>query len=379
MRIAQVSPLYERTPPRLYGGTERVVSYLTEELVRQGHQVTLFASGDSATRAELVSPCERSLRLDPDCRDPLAYHIIMLDQLYRRASDFDVIHFHIDYLHFAISAKHPTPQLTTLHGRLDLPELPYVYRHFCQMPLISISDAQRRPISWANWRATVFHGLPKDLYSFQSEAGKYLVFLGRISPEKRVDRAIEVAKRTGMPIRIAAKVDRADIDYFKAVIEPLLDHSLVEFVGEISESEKQELLGNAFALLFLIDWPEPFGLAMIEAMACGTPVIAFRHGSVSEIVEEGTSGVIVESVEQAVEAVGRVGTLNRAACRAAFDRRFTGAQMARNYLAQYNRLQSDSVHAPKEIDLRMPPQAASCSAHQTHSRLTVLEARDGNA
>jgi glycosyltransferase involved in cell wall biosynthesis len=379
VRIAQVSPLYERTPPRLYGGTERVVSYLTEELVRQGHQVTLFASGDSATRAELIWPCERALRLDPDCRDPLAYHIIMLDQVYSRAADFDVIHFHIDYLHFAISAKHHTPQLTTLHGRLDLPELRHVYRHFREMPLISISEAQRRPMGWANWRATVFHGLPKDLYSFQGQAGKYLVFLGRISPEKRVDRAIEVAKRAGIPIRIAAKVDRVDGDYFKSEIEPLLDHPLVEFVGEVGESEKQELLGDAYALLFLIDWPEPFGLAMIEAMACGTPVIAFRHGSVPEIIEEGNSGFVVDSVDQAVEAVGRVGTLSRAACRAAFDRRFTVAQMARNYLAQYKRLQTDSVPAAREIDLRVPSQAVSCSTHQTQSLLTVLKTRDGNA
>lgn len=339
MRIAQVSPLYESTPPRLYGGTERVVSYLTEELVRQGHQITLFASGDSITAAELISPCERALRLDPDCRDPLAYHMIMLDQVYRRASDFEVIHFHIDYLHFVSSSRLKSPHLTTLHGRLDLPELRCVYRQFADEPLVSISDAQRRPIPWANWRATVFHGLP-DLYSVQPEPGRYLVFIGRISPEKRVDRAIEAAKRAGLTLRIAAKVDNADIEYFESRIKPLLDDPLIEFVGEVAENEKQKLLGEAYAMLFLIDWPEPFGLAIIEAMACGTPVIAFGNGSVPEIIEPGVNGFIVDSMDETVEAISAVGSLSRAKCRRAFEKRFTVSRMAENYLAEYAKLQT---------------------------------------
>jgi glycosyltransferase involved in cell wall biosynthesis len=340
VRIAQVSPLYESTPPQLYGGTERVVSYLTEELVRQGHDVTLFASGDSVTAAELIAPCERALRLDPNVHDPLAWHMIMLDQVYNCAARFDVIHFHIDYLHFALSRRQHIPHLTTLHGRLDLPELCPLYRQFHETPLVSISDAQRCPVPWANWRATVYHGLPENLYSLESEPGKYLVFVGRISPEKRVDRAIEVAKRAGMPIRIAAKVDKADAEYFETAIKPLLDHPLVEFIGEIGENEKQELLGEAFAMLFLIDWPEPFGLAMIEAMACGTPVIASHCGSVPEVVDDGVTGFVVDSMDKAVAAVRRVETLSRSGCRKAFEKRFTVSRMARNYVREYERLQA---------------------------------------
>lgn len=340
MRIAQVAPLYESTPPRLYGGTERVVSYLTEELVRQGHQVTLFASGDSVTAAELIAPCERSLRLNPDCRDPLAYHMIMLDELYRRTDDFDAIHFHVDYLHFPISTRMRAAHLTTLHGRLDLPELADVYRQFPDVPLVSISDAQRRPLWWANWRATIAHGLPEDLYSLETDPGNYLAFIGRISPEKRVDRAIEISKRVGMPLRIAAKVDKVDVDYFEREIKPLLNHPLVEFVGEVGDGQKQELLGGAHALLFPIDWPEPFGLVMIEALACGTPVIAFRNGSVPEIIEDGTTGFVVTSVEQAVDAVRRVDSLHRTECRRSFEKRFTASRMAKNYVAQYTQLQA---------------------------------------
>ena len=340
VRIAQVSPLYESTPPQLYGGTERVVSYLTEELVRQGHDVTLFASGDSVTAAKLIAPCERALRLDPNVRDPLAYHMIMLDQVYKCREQFDVIHFHIDYLHFPLSRRQDIPQLTTLHGRLDLPELGPLYRQFDEVPLVSISDAQRCPVPWANWRATIYHGLPENLCSLESNPGKYLVFIGRISPEKRVDRAIEVAKRAGIPIRIAAKVDKADAEYFAAEIKPLLDHPLVEFIGEIGESEKQDLLGGAFAMLFLIDWPEPFGLAMIESMACGTPVIASRCGSVPEVVDEGVTGFVVDSVDKAVAAVRRVETLSRSGCRKAFEKRFTVSRMAHNYVREYDRLQA---------------------------------------
>jgi glycosyltransferase involved in cell wall biosynthesis len=338
LRIAQVAPLYERVPPLLYGGTERVVSYLTEELVRLGHQVTLFASGDSITEAKLIAPCERALRLDKKCQDSLPYHLVMLDQVFSRASEFDVIHFHIDYMHFPVSKRTQTHNLTTLHGRLDLPELAAVYRQFDAMPVVSISDAQRQPLACANWRATVYHGLPPGLLSLQSEAEKYLAFIGRISPGKRVDRAIEIAKQANMPLRIAAKVDRVDEEYFAAHIKSLLDHPLIEFIGEIGENEKQEFLGGAYALLFPIDWPEPFGLAMIEAMACGTPVIAFRCGSVPEVIDESRTGFIVESVEQAVKAVRRVEALNRTACRQIFERRFSASRMAGDYVAEYIRL-----------------------------------------
>ena len=339
MRIAQVSPLYESVPPATYGGTERVVSYLTEELVRQGHEVTLFASGDSVTAAQLISPCERALRLS-DCRDPLAYHLIMLDEVFRRADDFDVLHFHIDYLHFPVSRRCKIPNITTLHGRLDLPELPAIYRQFNDMPLISISDAQRRPLPFADWRGTVYHGVPRHLYSYENGGGNYLAFIGRISPEKRVDRAINIAIAAGMPIRIAAKVDPADKKYFEAEIKALLDHPLVEFIGEISEEEKQKFLGQARALLFPIDWPEPFGMAIIEALACGTPVIAFRRGSVPEIIEEGVSGFIVDTVEEAVEALGRLDRIKRPDCRRIAEQRFSACRMASDYVTQYSALQT---------------------------------------
>ena len=339
MRIAQVAPLYESTPPQLYGGTERVVSYLTEELVRQGHDVTLFASGDSVTSARLVSCCQKALRLNAEGWDPLAYHVIMLDEVYRNGSSFDVVHFHIDYLHFPVSARQKVPHLTTLHGRLDVPELSRLYRHFASMPLVSISNAQRKPIAGANWRATIYHGLPENLYTLRNEPGKYLAFIGRISPEKRVDRAIEVAKRTGIPLRIAAKVDPVDAAYYQRKIKPLMKHPLIEYIGEIGEQEKQEFLGGACALLFLIDWPEPFGLAMIEAMACGTPVIAFGHGSVPEIVQPGLNGQIVNSVDEAICAVARLGGLSRLNCRRTFEERFTAERMAKNYVAEYLDLQ----------------------------------------
>jgi glycosyltransferase involved in cell wall biosynthesis len=353
LRIAQVAPLYESVPPALYGGTERVVSYLTEELVRQGHEVTLFASGDSTTAAELIPPCRRALRLDPDCLDSLAYHIIMLEEVFRRANDFDIVHFHIDYLHFPVSRRTRVPNLTTLHGRLDLPELKEVYRQFPDMPLVSISNAQRKPLAVRSWRATVYHGLPEDLYSFEERPGKYLAFIGRTSPEKGLDRAIEAAIKAEMPIRIAAKVDKVDKEYFEATIKPLLDHPLVEFIGEIGEREKQELLGGAYALMFMIDWPEPFGLAMIEALACGTPVIAFRRGSVPEIIDHGVTGFIVNNVDEAVAAIPRVATLNRGDCRKALDERFSSYRMAKDYLTEYAGLQCEepllsemNSHAP---------------------------------
>jgi glycosyltransferase involved in cell wall biosynthesis len=340
MRIAQVAPLYESVPPKYYGGTERIVSYLTEELVRQGHEVTLFASGDSETKARLVSACRRSLRLDKHCVDHLVHHIVMLEQVFRRAHQFDVVHFHIDYLHFPLSRRQPIAQLTTLHGRLDIPDLVPLYREFPDMPLVSISDAQREPFPGAGWEATVYHGLPDDLYRFRREPGTYLAFLGRISPEKRVDRAIEIARQVGIPLRIAAKVDRVDQEYFRCVVEPLLGGSLVEFVGEIGEGEKDEFLGNAYALLFPIDWPEPFGLVMIEAMACGTPVIAYRQGSVPEVMEEGRTGFVVDELDEAVDAVLRVPELSRQRCREVFEQRFTATRMTHDYLEVYERLLS---------------------------------------
>jgi glycosyltransferase involved in cell wall biosynthesis len=338
MRIAQVAPLFESVPPKCYGGTERVVSYLTEELVRQGHEVTLFASGDSVTNARLVAACPRSLRTDKDCVDHLAHQILMLERVFQRAGEFDIVHFHVDYTHFPLSRRQPIPHVTTLHGRLDIPDLVPLYQEFRDMPVISISNDQREPLSWANWQATVYHGVPADMYRFHEEPGRYLAFLGRISPEKRVDRAIEIARRGQMPVKIAAKVDRVDKDYFESVVAPLLRDPLVEFVGEISDGEKDEFLGNAHALLFPIDWPEPFGLVMIEAMACGTPVIAYLDGAVPEVIEEGRTGFIVEGLEDAVEAVQRVPELSRRRCREVFEKRFTATRMARDYVQAFQRL-----------------------------------------
>ncbi len=338
MRIAQVAPLYESVPPKYYGGTERVVSYLTEELQRQGHEVTLFASGDSVTSARLVAVSRRSLRLDKHCVDQMAHHVLMLERLFQGCGEFDVVHFHIDYLHFPLSRRQALTHVTTLHGRLDIPDLAPLYQEFCDMPVISISNAQREPLPWANWQATVYHGLPEDLYRYRPEQGRYFAFLGRISPEKRVDRAIEIAKRLGIPLKIAAKVDQVDKDYFEGVVEPLLRNPLVEFIGEIGEGEKDEFLGNAYALLFPIDWPEPFGLVMIEAMACGTPVIAYRNGSVAEVMEEGRTGFIVTSLEDAIKAARRVPELSRARCREVFEQRFTARRMAADYLRVYERL-----------------------------------------
>jgi glycosyltransferase involved in cell wall biosynthesis len=314
------------------------VSYLTEELVREGHEVTLFAGGDSVTTARLVAACRRALRLDKDCVDPLAHHILLLENVFRHADDFDVIHFHVDYLHFPFSRRRPIVDVTTMHGRLDIPDLVPLYEEFRDMPLVSISNAQREPLPWVNWQATVYHGLPQDLYRYRPEPGKYFAFLGRISPEKRVDRAIEIAKQTGIPLKIAAKVDPVDQDYFETVVEPLLREPLVEYVSEISEGEKDEFLGNAYALLFPIDWPEPFGLAMIEAMACGTPIIAYRQGSIPEVMEEGRTGFIVNELEDAIAAARRIPELSRKRCREMYEQRFTAARMARDYLRVYERL-----------------------------------------
>jgi glycosyltransferase involved in cell wall biosynthesis len=315
-----------------------VVSYLTEELVRQGHEVSLFASGDSVTTARLVAPCRRSLRLDTQCIDQLAHHILMLELVLKETSRFDLIHWHVDYLHFPLSQRQSTPHVTTLHGRLDIPDLVPLYQEFKAVPVISISNAQREPLPWLNWQDTVYHGLPEDLYTFRPEPGKYLAFLGRIAPEKRVDRSIAIAQRLGMEIKIAAKVDPVDREYFEAVIAPLLREPLVEYIGEVGEKEKDEFLGHAYALLFPIDWPEPFGLVMAEAMACGTPVIAYRRGSVPEIIEEGVTGFIVHDLEEAVRAAERIPTLDRWRCRQRFEERFSAARMARDYLASYQRL-----------------------------------------
>ena len=341
MKIAQISPLYESVPPKLYGGTERVVSYLTEELVRLGHDVTLFASGDSVTESHLESVCEQSLRL-AGCGDPLAYHVLQLDMVLSRAPEFDVMHFHTDYFHFPFTRNQPLPAVTTLHGRLDLEDLVPIYRRFGSLPLVSISQAQRRPMGRVNWVGNVYHGLPKDLYQAYGKHGEYLAFIGRISPEKRPDRAIRIAQKFGMPLKIAAKVDEVDRKYFESEIEPMLKSPGVDYIGEISDSEKNEFLGNAYAFLFPIDWPEPFGLSMIEAMACGTPTVAFSCGSVPEIIDEGVSGFIVNSEEAAVQALKRVENLNRLRCRGTFDRRFTACRMAKEYLSVYEAVVSEA-------------------------------------
>jgi glycosyltransferase involved in cell wall biosynthesis len=349
MRIAQVSPLYESVPPQYYGGTERVVSYLTEELVTAGHDVTLFASGDSVTRARLVAACRRSLRLDRDCVDQLAHHVLMLELVAKRAAEFDVVHFHIDYLHFPFSRRHAARQLTTLHGRLDIADLVPIYREFSDMPVVSISDAQREPLPWARWLATVHHGLPEDLYRFHGTPGRYLAFLGRISPEKRVDRAVEIARRLGMPLKIAAKIDTVDRQYFGQVVEPLLGLPGIEYVGELGDEGKNEFLGQAYALLFPIDWPEPFGLVVIESLACGTPVIAYRRGSIPELLEDGVTGFVVRELEDAVRAVERVATIDRRVCRAVFEQRFTARRMAADYLRLYGQLLAgEPVRSPRD-------------------------------
>jgi len=338
MKIAQVAPLAEAVPPKLYGGTERVVAYLTDALVELGHEVTLFASGDSATKATLSPVWPRALRLDPEVKDHFAPMFMQLETVARRAHEFDVIHSHLDYFGYPLLRRLGTPSVTTLHGRLDLRELPPLYRLYGDIPVVSISDSQRVPLPEANFVATVLHGLPQNLLSKGEGRGGYLAFLGRVSPEKAPDAAIRIAARAGIPLKIAAKVDRIDREYFKTTVEPLLGQADVEFIGEIREDQKQEFLGNAAGLLFPIAWREPFGLVMIEAMACGTPVIAFENGSVPEVLEDAVTGFIVHSEGQAVEAVRRIGTLDRARIRGEFERRFTAQRMAQNYLKLYERL-----------------------------------------
>jgi glycosyltransferase involved in cell wall biosynthesis len=338
VRIAQVAPLYESVPPKRYGGTERVVSELTEELVRQGHEVTLFASGDSMTSARLIPCCSEALRLNAVCIDQLAHHVVMIEQVMSQKDEFDIIHFHVDYLHFPFSRREQVANVSTLHGRLDLPDLVPIYQTFRDMPVISISNAQRKPLPWLNWQDTVYHGMSADRYRLYPQGGDYLAFLGRTSPEKGLDRAIEIAKRTGMPLKIAAKIDKADADYFEAVIKPLLNTSLIEFIGEIGYPEKNEFLGNAAGLLFPIDWPEPFGLVMIEAMACGTPIIAFNNGSVPEIMRHRVTGFVVSSIDNAVRGVHNLASIDRRAVRGYFEECFTVERMARDYLQIYKRL-----------------------------------------
>jgi glycosyltransferase involved in cell wall biosynthesis len=348
MRIAQVAPLYESVPPHLYGGTERVVSYLTEALVKQGNDVTLFASGDSITEARLIPGCERSLRLSEDCIDPMAHHAVLMDEVLARAGEFDLIHFHTDYTHFPFSKNLRLRNVTTLHGRLDLPDLKPLYQQFRDMPLISVSLSQRTALGNVNWVGNVYHGLPRDLYTPREQHGEYLAFLGRISPEKRPDRAIRIALKAGMPLKIAAKVDRVDREYYETKIRPLLKNPEIEFIGEITDAEKAEFLGNAYAYLFPIDWPEPFGLSMIEAMSCGTPTIAFSCGAVPEVLDEGITGFVVNSEEEAVRALKMVAQLDRRKCRTMFDRRFTDTRMAEEYLAIYEKLLNNELFSAGE-------------------------------
>jgi glycosyltransferase involved in cell wall biosynthesis len=339
MRIAQVAPLFERVPPVTYGGTERVVAYLTDALVELGHEVTLFASGDSQTRARLVSAAPQSLRLDTACRDTMAPQIRELELVSRMAHRFDLIHFHTGFLHLPLARYLPVPSLTTLHGRLDMDDLSPLMQDFRDAPFVSISDHQRTPYPQQRWSATVYHGLPPRQLPFNASPGGYVAFVGRISPEKRLDRAIQIAGLAGFELRVAAKIDAADREYFDAEIAALMKQPHVTYLGEIGEAEKGVLLGGARALLFPIDWPEPFGMVVIEALSCGTPVLAWPGGSVPELIEPGVTGWIVNSIDAAVDALRHVDTIDRAACRAAFEKRFTADRMARDYVAVYRRLQ----------------------------------------
>lgn len=340
LRIAQVAPLYERVPPLLYGGTERVVSYLTEELVRLGHDVTLFATGDAETRARLVAACPRALWRDADVRDTLPHHVRLMELVFQDVTRFDVIHFHCDYLHFPLVRRHKPASVTTLHGMVHPHDVQALFAEYRDVPLVSISDNQRRPLPDSNWAGTVYHGLPRDSFAFHGAPGTYLAYLGRMSPEKRVDRAIDIARMAGMPLKIAAKIYPEEREYFTDTLAPMIAAAgpLVEFVGEIGGRERNALLGGAAALLFPIEWPEPFGLVMIEAFACGTPVIAWRRGSVPEVVDDGVTGFVVESLEAGARAVADLPRLDRAACRRAFDVRFDAARMAADYVDIYRRV-----------------------------------------
>lgn len=355
MKIAQIAPLIESVPPKFYGGTERVVHYLTEELVKMGHQVTLFASGDSCSSAELVPTVERCLRMDPDCVNPLAYQIIQLNEVMKRAKEFDILHFHMDYIHFPWLEQHKIPHITTLHGRQDLSELQAIYRSFPNEPIVSISDNQRLPLPNANWVDTVYHGLPIHLHHIGNGNGEYLAFLGRISPEKGVQEAIALAIEAKIPLKIAAKIDRTEISYFEDNIKHLLNHPLIEFIGEINETQKTEFLGNAKALLFPIQWAEPFGMVLIEAMSCGTPIIAYPMGSVREIIEHGVNGFIAHNVDEALIAIRSLDQLNRKEIRRCFEEKFTAHRMANHYLEVYHKILSQkNYHTLKVLDNAFP-------------------------
>ncbi|MCC2643106.1 MAG: putative Glycosyl transferase, group 1 [Nitrospira sp.] len=355
MRIAQIAPLWESVPPVLYGGTERVVSFITEELVRQGHEVTLFASGDSTTKARLVPICPEALRLSKVITNYDAPIVSLMESAFSSAREFDLLHSHLEFLLFPLAKRCPVPVVTTLHSRLDLPELLPVFKKFADHPVVSISDAQRAPVPWANWRATIHHGLPQDLYSSHPNQGKYLVFIGRIAPEKGLDQAIEIAKRVEMPLRIGAKIDPTNMEYYRAVIEPLLDHPLIEFVGEVTDLEKDDFFGEAYAMLAPYDWPEPFGLVFIESLACGTPVIAYRRGSIPEIIDHGVTGFVCETMEEMVQSVSHISLLNRAECRRAFDARFTVQRMVRDYVALYEQMAGMSSAPPPVQDNETSP------------------------
>ena len=373
MRIAQIAPLYEAVPPKLYGGTERVVTHLTNALVARGHDVTLFASGDSETNARLVSCRKVALRLDKELSWDVPAHLSMLAEIRSRARQFDILHFHLDCYHLPFFADMTNRTLTTLHGRQDVKDLREIHRHYPNYPVVSISASQRRPLPHLRWIRTVHHGYPKTQYEFSgAPKGDYLAFLGRVSPEKGVDRAIEIAKRAGLPLRIAAKIDSADLDYFVAKIEPLLKAPGVEFIGEIGEQEKSEFLGNARAVLFPISWPEPFGLVMIEAMACGTPVIGCNHGSVSEVISDGVTGYIVESIDEAVQAVERVKSLDRAEVRACFERRFSVDVMAQGYEAAYRTVLQAGA---EEKAIQVPHSHASVSPSKVTTEVAIGNAR----
>ncbi len=363
MKIAQIAPLIESVPPRLYGGTERVVSYLTEALVAQGHDVTLFASADSMTDAELIPCAEKALRLNAAVKDPIPYYMIMLDRVREMEKEFDILHFHIDQFHFPLFRHMANRTITTLHGRQDLADLKYLYEAFPEMPLVSISNAQRQPIPGCNFAATIHHGLPSTLLEpTYNPRGGYLAFLGRIAPEKGVDRAIEIARASGLPLKIAAKIDRVDREYFEEYIKPMLDQPGIEFIGEIDDIGKARFLGEASALLFPINWPEPFGLVMIEAMACGTPILAFENGSVPEVIDDGITGSIVTSIEEAPRALRKVLSLDRRKVRQRFDERFSSARMARDYVAIYEKILSKRQHPATTVPL---------SVHATVTPLTT--------
>lgn len=346
MRIAQVSPLFESVPPKAYGGTERVVSYITEELVERGHEVTLFASGDSKTKARLVPSCPVSLRLSNNSKNELSNHVVQLQLVQERLEEFDIIHYHTDYFHYPLSKINNSVHLTTLHGRLDIPDLQRLYNTFQDIPLVSISDSQRKPLPQANWINTVYHGLPKDLYTFHEKKGEYFAFLGRICPEKGIEKSIELSKKTGIPLKIAAKIDDSDNEYYERIIKPLLDHPLIEYIGEIGEKEKNEFLGNALCTLFLIDWPEPFGLVMTESMACGTPVLACRSGSVPEIIDDGITGYMISSMDQVDKAVYEILNISRRGCRDRFEERFSVQRMTSDYLKVFDQLVAQNNKAP---------------------------------